>query len=152
MYPEILEDVLPDELSDTIILALAEERKCNRSPKYTVDMNEYHYPIFFGGLQKLNTCFVCFAGGIISQTLKCPINKSAGPYDFDLSTRNKLISLDDIRRGKIYTGMHNFYLGKRRINYNDSLSNWEVPEYGDSRLEFRKTMKRIAVFLKKEGY
>jgi len=53
----------PKKLSKMIRIALADEIKCHRSPKYKVDMMTYYSD--YGR----EVCHVCFAGGVFAQSM-----------------------------------------------------------------------------------
>jgi hypothetical protein len=89
---EILEQALPDKLSDLIELALKDLELVEKDPRYRVDMSQWHY-----GAEKV--CVVCLAGAVIAKTLGAPRNKTYTPGKCSSDNRVKLRALDMVRCG-----------------------------------------------------
>ena len=103
---------LPDRLSDLILVALKDLKKCEKSPKYTVEMSKWHRPSCASAITHLDwTCEVCLAGSVIAQTLKTPIIKLKEPVDFGEVDEHKLYALDYIRGGDVFQALRHFYEG-----------------------------------------
>jgi len=54
---------LPTTLSGLLRCAVEDAKKCDKDPRYTLDMTEWHQPID-------GVCHVCMAGAVIAQRLK----------------------------------------------------------------------------------
>ena len=101
---------LPNRLSDLILVALKDLRKCEKNPKYTVEMSKWHRPSCASAITHLDwTCEVCLAGSVIAQTLKTPIIKLKEPVDFGEVDEHKLYALDYIRGGDVLLALRHFY-------------------------------------------
>lgn len=93
---------LPEKLSELIEVALADLIKCERSAKYEIDMTVYH--IKPGVIRK--QCCVCFAGGVMAQSLGADPKNSIDIWDYPPLTTWKLRALDDIRKGHVTTALN----------------------------------------------
>lgn len=135
---------LPDKPSELIRLALKDQAKILKSKTYVVDMDYWHTPIPSHPSLK---CVVCFAGGVISQTLKCPTYARKFPEDFNQDTRNKLRALDQLRKGEISEAY--ILLG---IPHPSGIPRKvEVPSYHSDKKKFRAAMFKLAKLLEKRG-
>lgn len=67
---------LPDKLSDLLELSLNDCAKVRRSKRYALHMNGWHGTIN-------GTCYVCMAGAIMAQTLRCSPNTTYLPTDIE---------------------------------------------------------------------
>lgn len=83
---------LPDKPSELIRIALKDLRKCEKDPRYKVDMDFWHAPN--------GKCKVCFAGAVMAKRLGVPINVS---IDSNMTESQpeylKLLALDYARLG-----------------------------------------------------
>lgn len=84
---------LPKTLSRLIRLAIADGRRIDRTA-YLADASRYHEP-------EKDGCAVCFAGVVIAGTKQTSPDVEALPAEFDEYTANRLIALDEVRRGNI---------------------------------------------------
>ncbi len=92
MPDTITQPKLPDDWAELIRLALHDLELCEQDGRYTIDMGHYHIPID-------HECYVCFAGGIMAQTLNGYHHADLGPADFDDDTSYKLCVLSNIGLG-----------------------------------------------------
>jgi len=139
---------LPDKPSDLIRLALKDEDKANRSPKYRVHMNIWH-EVYTYDRQQL--CHVCFAGAVMAFTLGAKWADDLEPEDFINGNHDKLNALDAFRTGDIYEGVGIMQLiGKvRKANIFDEEEfhphfYFPIADYEDNRRKWRKSMFGIA--------
>lgn len=88
-------NILPNKASDLINVALADLIKCERSPKYTINMGMWHWPRISG------KCAVCLAGSVMAQSLSATPNKMRGPLLYPRDVRKKLLALNDLRVGEV---------------------------------------------------
>lgn len=99
--PKAVVDTLPDVLSDLMLLACKDMKRCmKQDKKYQINMNVYYSPKgeFFP-----NKCQVCYAGSIMAKTI--PIDFSIEFLDLPKSLIAKLGVLDILRRGSISAAM-----------------------------------------------
>lgn len=134
---------LPNKLHLLLIDALADEAKAHRSPRYEVNMDDWHEP-FIRDDKAL--CYVCFAGAVMAFGLGADINSQVRTAEeFDES--HKLIALDHIREGYMILALANFY--HMNSDYVAERFHFiQVTEYDVDRLEWRKDMFKIAKTLK----
>ena len=90
---------LPDKKFELLRLAIKDFKKVLAAPdQYTPNMYFWHYD---GFSDSAPTCYVCLAGSVIAFTLEGPELDVLDPYDFDDDTRDKLKSLEHLRRGDL---------------------------------------------------
>lgn len=132
---------LPSKPSELIRLALSDLAKCERSPKYVIDMGEWHL-----APDVLNEpCVVCFAGSVMAESLGVSHTNDYTPSDFDYETYEVLTSLDYFRRGLIddafsYLDMPDSEMPERRIT-----------AYEDDPKQFRADMFKLCCDLEATG-
>jgi hypothetical protein len=137
---------LPTKPSAAIRLALADLRKVEEDPSYTVRMDWWHWPISEG------VCAVCLAGAVMAKTLGAPRDDigpsrlaSMGviaPYERDV-----LVSLDSFRCGFVEQGLSEFY--RRTIETSVHVT---PPQYEKDPEGFHAAMNELADALEKEGH
>ena len=140
---------LPDKPSELIRLALKDENKAHRDPKYRVYMNTWHEVYNYKGTPQ---CHVCFAGAVMAFTLGASWEAELEPEDFRNGNHGKLNALDAFRSGDIYEGCAEMKMvGKvRKANiFNQDVEfhpyfSMDVPSYEKDRLDWRKSMFKIA--------
>lgn len=136
---DIPENALPDKPSDLILVALRDLELCELNDNYIIAMHLWHDN--FRGY-----CHVCFAGVVMSQTLKAPGVRNLLPYEFDDKTSSKLEALDEFRKGDVLEGLKT--IGKpcpKKINY------IHVTAYAESPEGFKQDMRLMAQQLKVYG-
>lgn len=89
---------LPDKPSELLAVALRDLEKCEKDPRFEIDMNVW--------CERTGTghCAVCLAGSVMMQSL----NGMPGPVpvpDLELITDRKLRALDHMRSGHIQSAM-----------------------------------------------
>jgi len=90
-----IETKLPSALSALLRLAVADAKKCEADPRYSLHMSAWHIsPSYYG-----DKCWVCMAGAVMAQTLKIPLTVNRSPLDFDDDTEAKLGAINDMRCG-----------------------------------------------------
>lgn len=147
--PKKKEVKLPEKLSACILLALKDLEKTEKDKRYYIDFdNDFHTPN--------GKCVVCFAGSVMAQTLKVPIEDEVGPANFSNHNANRLRALDAIRSGNIDLA---FSTIKKRLPFGLA---WDlsVTFYGSganrasilrNNNAFKQQMKTFAGVLKKFG-
>ena len=151
---------LPDKMSDLIRLSLIDEAKAQRSPRYIMDMNNWHQPeldSYDNPVEDPDYCNVCLAGAVIAFSLGGEWGKSLEPEDFRNGNVMKLHALDKLRQGYLYAAAECMrMIGKirksetfTRLEFdNDS---YDMPVYDDNRLAWRHSMFGLANRLAKAG-
>ncbi len=137
--------VLPDKPSDLIYVALRDLAKCERSPKYNIDMTDWHYPADDG------VCEVCLAGSVMAKTFKVDRNEDLTPCGIGIAPSDalKLGALNHFRAGEIIYGLReiNLHRSKEAENIKDIV----VQQYHDNPTKFKANMRKIARHLKSIG-
>lgn len=131
---------LPDKPSALIRLALRDLEKCERSPKYKVEMAYWHDPN--------GKCKVCLAGSVMAKSLGVGPNQQLHPQDLeDADTQRKLFALNAFRVGGIHGGLEEMGI-KRPITLPMT-----VPRefYKENSTKFKVFMRGVATMLAKEG-
>lgn len=103
---KIKNTALPRKPSKLIRLALADLTRVERSKKYVVDMDHFHFPNFDPDRV---TCSVCFAGAVMAKTLDANPKIFHLPSEYPPKVRDQLAALDQFRQGKVADGL--LYLG-----------------------------------------
>lgn len=124
--------------SNLIKLALKDLRKCEKDPRYVVNMNAWHWP------NRKRKCEICLAGAIMSQTKGCPIKQDTTPVDFGKVWEERFEAVDCFRIGEIRYGLS--WLGIDR-----EFDDITVPAYEEDRDGFYEAMKEIITLLKENG-
>ena len=140
---------LPDKASDLIDLALDDLEKCEKDPRYKIDMKEWH--TLYG-----QTCLVCLAGSVMAQTLQVQLDFTFCENRLDKNTEEKLDGLDWFRTGGIEAGLQSIF------GYRETFSDIEdkalkkritnITQYKENPSQFKQDMRRMAEFLREEGY
>ena len=104
-----MKDVLPDKLSELIIVAVKDARKLDRN-KYCPSFINFHDPDeVHPSLPRY--CLICDAGAVMAGTLQVDFTQSAIPDCFP-DIEHKLIALDRARCGNYASALR--YLGVER--------------------------------------
>ena len=139
---------LPEKPSELIRVAIKDLIKCEKSPKYYIDMGEWHTP--YGYLGK---CTVCLAGSVMAKTFDKNLKAVIFPESFDSSTENKLVAIDNLRAGDLHSAFLNL-----NIEYNCELfgvSEFEgidMIQYHANPTLFKKDMLGLADYLEFVGH
>lgn len=88
--------VLPDKLSELLMVALKDLEKAEESPKHQINMRTWH-----GGSTEHEECEVCLAGSVMAFTLNTPHNEPSYPGLFSINTMRKLLALNHLRVGNV---------------------------------------------------
>lgn len=97
-------DKLPDKPSELLSLALEDLQKCEKDPRYSIDMDVWHEgEDMWLGISL--PCYVCMAGALMVHELDADIHKILLPDTFDDDTEIKLLAVDDLRRGHVATAL-----------------------------------------------
>jgi hypothetical protein len=91
---------LPDKPSELIRVAINDLIMVEKSPKYTVDMGDWHEPVYMGSPDSIR-CNVCLAGSVIACTLQADPSEEMYPSSFDNDTEAKLEALNEFRVGSV---------------------------------------------------
>jgi len=132
---------LPSKPSDLIEVALKDLIKCEKSPKYKIDMDDWH-SIDYGS----DICEVCLGGSVMAQTLETPIGY-ASP-DFVNEYSNSIKALDDFRRGSVGVGFWNLNLDGEE----GEVFNREITDYEENAGKFKRQMRKLARDLRAAGF
>lgn len=131
---------LPTKLSDLLELALRDLISCERSPRYRVNMDQWHV-----WRPKQKVCEVCLAGAVIARTLNWPIEKDMRIDVFSTHDDDRLDALDSLRLGYVSEAGELIGLSVRRAHRLQELDR-RAAEYGKSRasqLAFRRNMREL---------
>ena len=97
---------LPNTLSGMIRVALKDEDRVFKSPKYYVDMDEWHLPPEYGPRKNSKVCRVCLAGAVMAGTLGLDHTTYETPNSLlDDDAAGRLGSLDRIRTGDVFEAL-----------------------------------------------
>lgn len=150
-----LKATLPNKASDLIEAALADLIKCERSPKYTINMEDsWHDPD--GGKDNPwydpadgDKCEVCLGGSVMAQSLGAEHKLKYMPGEFGVRLAKKLHALDDFRSGDVGYGLETF----RGVAKCDDWYKFDraITPYGDSPGEFKREMRKLARDLRADG-
>lgn len=135
---DYLKGRLPNKPSALITMALDDLNKVERMDGYVVNMGAWH--------QKFHdsTCNVCFAGAVISRSLKGARDSYLEPCMYDDDTKGKLYALDNFRQGicgEAFEGM-GLPFSKGTPFERD------IPEYHEERRKFKLAMRKLVRDLK----
>lgn len=148
---KLMKDKLPRRFSTLILHALKDLRKAERSPKYKVDMTNWHMPN--------SHCSVCFAGAVMAFSLKLDpkteVDRIRGlKLQFkDTSLTKKFLALDRVRQG-IFTGYESaaYHLTLPEEKVDKAVVGIRVPLYSKrNRNKFHQSVRLAAKRLKKVG-
>lgn len=94
-------NLLPDQPSALLSLALRDLEKAEKSKKYEVYMGDWHLPSgqYTDGTPR--PCAVCMAGAIMALSLKSPDDQYRFPHDYDPDTHGKLTAVNAFRMGEV---------------------------------------------------
>lgn len=144
---------LPTKPSALIKLSLKDLAKIERSKKYAVNMGYWHAPENAG-----TRCEVCLGGSVLAKSLKVPIYEQVLGCEiidkFGDEIGNKIVSLDNFRRGNIGKALMNLNLRDAFEEYAEKYgTTFEgVTPYEHDKKQFKKDLLVIAAKLKKIGY
>lgn len=126
---------LPNKPSALIRLAVHDlELTMQDKEHYKIDMDDWHQPN--------GKCSVCFAGGVMAQSLKQSPFSSVVPSDFDMNTHIKLLAINEFREGYICNGLN--LLGIRYIHMEDLPSRVPVKAFNKNKKKFISDMMALA--------
>lgn len=142
---------LPDKLSDLLLLACDDMEKAMKAGGYHYNMGNYHYP-------DEGVCLVCFAGAVMAQSLKVPIDESFAPPRLEsgglVDEGGKMRAIDHVcRMGLIDWALQDLGISNR--NDDAGVGKWAVwpegPKEGDPTERIAWT-RNLAADLQKAGY
>ena len=129
---------LPDKLSDLIDLALVCLIKCERSPKYKIDMSKWHQAPPKG------PCYVCLAGSVMAKELGYNIGRVVDwPSGYE---KSKLLALDNVRKGNIKQALRGAFRTRTNI-YNHE----RAQSYSKNPGKFKRNLRKLARDLRADG-
>ena len=140
---------LPDKLSDLIIVAVEYLEKCEKDPRYLVDMDYWAYKGHDG------VCMVCMAGAMIVQqhpegfkSRNCYV-----PLRFVMSDRLKLCAINFVRTHRWEIALECFdYKNEEVIEaLKQELDDERVSEYHNDPEKHKANMRRAAEILASHG-
>jgi hypothetical protein len=140
---------LPTVPSQLIRLALADLRKVEEDPKYTVNMGSWHE----GDPYHDAICPVCLAGAVMAKTIGVSRDEDVTPSDLmrfgriSKADRDALVALDFFRTGNVAQGLEE--LGVHIPSFPDDA---DIPPYGQDREGFHAAMNQLAANLEAEGH
>lgn len=123
---------LPNKPSALIRVAMDDLNRVERLKGYTVDMDIWHNPSH-------GKCNVCFAGAIMSQTLKADPEDSMDPGMYNKDIEGKLEALNGFRCGAVSYGLELLGLDESKGFGLDR----EMPHYRFDRRGFKLAMRKL---------
>jgi len=138
---------LPEKLSDLIDLALSDMKVMEKSKKHVIQMQTWHEPVHE------NLCSVCFAGGVIANTMGGNHRENLGPSTYNSYEKNRFQAIDSIRCYSVVGAFS--WIGFEFITEkfeNRILKNMDEVSYTGNKRQFKINMRTMARRLRKEGY
>jgi len=140
---------LPDLPSDLILVALEDLEKVEQSPKYMIQMDDWHVPSTDD--QGKDVCEVCLAGAVMAMRLGADPEDDALPEDYGGTLQNKLGALNNFREGYVTYAMRQMGLDENQI-VATAMLNRNITDYDDDPVAFKAEMRQLAADLKAAGY
>lgn len=114
-------NILPDTLHETVLVAKKDLLAIKENPNYKLDMGIWHT---FD--KQKNKCLVCLAGAVLANTYKINLFEYVSIVSLENQPdSHKLIALDEIRGGYIPSAIRCFYGGKSRpLEYDEVLEKY----------------------------
>lgn len=146
---------LPNKLSECILVALRDLEKCEKNPKYKINMRIWHSPEKRTEDGDYIPCNVCFAGAVMANTLKVKRSSSLNPSRFSKDVQYKLDALDEARVGHIENALKPFsnsWNSKKIEEYFHTHGyGFDVAIYYKNPKKFKDDMRELATNLKEFG-
>jgi len=134
----------PTRMSEAIRMAVADLEAVEADPRYKVNMKTYHNPVG-------QTCYVCFAGAVMSATL------NADPEDYLVHTAEwgakwqaVLYFLNEVRLGEVRAAKRAWLTGEDQTLARRGTPA-DVTLYEDNPAAFKRDMLALADRLEAEG-
>lgn len=151
---------LPNKLSALLRLALEDLNMVEQSPKYDVDMGEWHRPVvrqYGDNVPPLHTCIVCLAGAVMTRALN--EEEQYDPQEFDDDTVSKFDALDFLRHGHIEAAYLMLFpatdmveeASTIRMLHERGLRSRIITRYAHGPEQFRSQLHKLADDLEKAG-
>lgn len=141
---------LPTVPSALIRVALKDLEACEKDPKYSICMADWHSPDPESGM-----CYVCFAGSVIAKSLKSSPADMREPADFfsygdglpNKDLRGPLEALEAFRTGQIAHGLYRMgVVPSKPVKFEIT-----VPfAYEENPEAFKATMRELADYLESQ--
>lgn len=139
---------VPDTLADALKLALEDLEKCEKDPKYIIDMGIWHETLDSG------RCMVCLAGSVMAQhgvNLSSKVFSSCFDSTKDPTVRewdNVFNALDYLRLGWIEEALSEFY----GVGINDyEFPTIYIPFYRGNSGQFKARLWELQAILEDAG-
>lgn len=167
----LLQNKLPEKLSDCLTVALGDMDKCYKSNKFVVDMAEYFSikrSTAEARITAITPCSVCLAGGVIAKTIN---GKDLEKYDemgpstlhsmgfITEDDKKRLYALDKLRQGAIYAALEELGSDAQNLelDYSFEIGSPDFKQgmgYGNENeyKEFRQDLFALRDYLAKEGF
>lgn len=131
---------LPDKPSELLEIALEDLEKCEKSPKYEIDMGVWHCP------DVDEKCYVCLAGAVMAPM--CHDSLHMTPSHFDPDTRNKLRAINSFRLGECADAFYSMGL-----SYSDGKEfDRRIHDYDINPIVFKADMFKLIEDLKSKDF
>ena len=146
----MIEDKLPRVASELLQLAL-NDMKLSIDSGVKIRMSDWGT-----NLNNPETCAVCFAGGVMLNTLSLPkLVDGFGEWSKDVSSNdlNALNSLDDFRSGNLLVGLLRLKVKLRNNKYlsaTEVIDDWLDYEDCENDEQFYRQIKDLIIFLKSQ--
>lgn len=132
---------MPDKPSKLLKLALHDLKLCEKDSNYNINMEVFHQKILGD-----KACSVCLAGAIMAKSLKAEKTKFCVPTYFP--SWRKLEAVDYFRNGKIRDGLRSMCLPLPETLL---IHDFTITPYEENKKLFKKDMKAMIKYLKKQG-
>lgn len=147
--------VLPNKLSELMVVALEDLAKTETSDRYIINMGHWHSPGWGDGSQ----CAVCFAGSVMAMSLGVRQSTSKDFSDFkDVGTRAKMLALNALRCGRVGVALWSMdvFPQERTVDNYWSMDNThaldrKVSDYDDDPCMWHRQMIELAADLAAAG-
>lgn len=135
----------PTRLSDAIEMALTDLEKCEKDPRYVIDMGNWHFP-------RRGVCHVCFAGSVMAQTHRVSPGEVVISDEFEDDWRTVFDALDSVRCWCIEDALDRFTSEDARPVELDFLEAHPIhPSYHLEPDLFKQRQRELAAFLRERG-
>lgn len=143
--------VLPDKPSELIKLAVKDLVKCEKDPRFIIDMEDWCY-------RDGDFCAVCLAGSVMAQRLINDLDNTLDEWGFvdpdaieNTSDEQKLYALNTFRMGNIHGGLQNLGHYGVTTDLTGIPPGMKIANYREDPAKFKEQMLALAYDLEKVG-
>lgn len=141
---------LPDKPSALIRVALEDLEKCEKDPRYEINMGRWHERTLTDEDNPDSAkCAVCFAGVVVANRLGLTPDETFRFKAFDYETRSKLLALDEFRCGCWRIALA--HMGINEPSEPLEINPFEIAIYRQDPAQFKTDMRALADLLESKG-